>query len=76
MKLIAQINIFFPLDLRYLSEIQKQNKYSTAITIYVKMTSLLPSILDRSMASTNTMNIYGRWCYSISNNLPREKTVM
>ena len=47
------------------------------IKIYVKIPSLVPSILDRSMASTKPMNIYmGVGVTAFPNNLPREKTVM
>ena len=58
MKLIAQIKILFPLNLRYRTEIYKQKKYSLVIKIYVKISSLLSSILDRSMATTKPMTTY------------------
>ena len=58
MKLIAQIKILFPLNLRYRTEIYKQIRYSLVIKIYVKIPSLLSSILDRSMATTKPMTTY------------------
>ena len=41
-----------------MSEIYKYKKQSTVIKIYVKIPSLLSSILDRLMTSTKPMNIY------------------
>ena len=41
-----------------MSEIYKYKKQSTVIKIYVKIPSLLSSILDRRMTSTKPMNIY------------------
>ena len=58
MKLIAQIKILFSLNLRYRTEIYKQKKYPLVIKIYVKISSLLSSILDRSMATTKPMTTY------------------
>ena len=58
MKLIAQINVLFFPKLKVLILNIYMKEISVAITICVKIPSLLPSILDRSVAFAKPMNIY------------------